>query len=295
MARAAVKAKQQAQRKAAAPAKARARGRRKHAAGGNPNQQLFFMRMRRKVKWIYFLLAILFALTFALLGVGSGQNSGLDQIFNGLIGGGGSSVSKAQHAVDKNPRSPAAYRKLATAYEQHGQSAGAVGALETYVTLNKKDASAWAELGGLQLSQASQFAQAYQDATTAQQLAAPSQSFLPSGTLGTAIGQNKVEQIAAQTANANTNSLYQEATAKYQDALTSYQQVAKIHPDDPNAQFQLATAAQNAGNYPVAVTALKKYLKLDPSSPQKAQVQALIKQLSPAPAKPAKTSKKTKK
>ncbi|HVS84357.1 MAG TPA: hypothetical protein VHD91_01840, partial [Gaiellaceae bacterium] len=110
MARAAVKAKQQAQRKAAPPTRARTRGRRKHAGGGNPNQDLFFMRMRRQVKWVYVLLAVLFALTFAVLGVGSGQNSGLDQIFSGLFGGGGSSISKAQHAVTKNPQSPKAYR-----------------------------------------------------------------------------------------------------------------------------------------------------------------------------------------
>ena len=296
MARAAVKAKQQAQRKkaAAAPARARSRGRRKHAGGGNPNQKLFFIRMRRSAKPIYLLLAVLFALTFAVLGVGSGQNSGLDQIFNGLFGGGGSSISKAQKKVDKNPRDAAAYRSLATAYEEHGQNAGAEGALQTYLTLKKKDATAWSELGGLELSDAQQAANAYSSAVNQQQLASPSASFLPTGTLGTAIGQNRIEQIASQNANSSTNVLYQEAAAKFQSALTAYQNVAKLRPNDPNAQFQLATAAQDAGQNATAVAALTRYLVLYPTSPQRAQIEALIKQISGAPISSGKPNKKKK-
>jgi hypothetical protein len=61
MARAAVKAKQQAKAKAAQPAKTRARGRRRHSGGGNPNQDLFFVRLRRHQKWVYAALAVVFA------------------------------------------------------------------------------------------------------------------------------------------------------------------------------------------------------------------------------------------
>lgn len=294
MARAAVKAKQQARGKAAQPVKARARGRRKHSGGGNPNQQLFFERMRRHAKWAYVVLAVLFAVTFAALGVGSGQSSGLDQIFSGLNifgSGGGSSISKAQKEVDKNPNSPKAYRDLANAYESKGQTGGAIGALISYTGIKKKDANAWAELGSLQLQQAQQFAGAYQAAAAEQQAAAPSQSFLPTGTLGTAIGTNKIEQAAATQASTGTSELYSQAVQTYQSALTSYQTVAKLRPNDPNAQFEVATAAQNAGDYPAAVAALKKYLKLNPATTQRAQILSLIKRLSPAPAKQAKPKK----
>src|SRR5436190_9403469 len=121
MARAAVKAKQQAQRAkgGAAANKARPHGRRRHAAGGNPNQDLFFTRLRRKAKWVYVLLAVLFAITFAFLGVGSGSG-GLDQLVSGLNifgGGGGNSVSKAQSYIKKHPNEGKGYRDLATAYE----------------------------------------------------------------------------------------------------------------------------------------------------------------------------------
>src|SRR5436190_4458222 len=124
MARAAVKAKQQAQRAkgGAAANKARPHGRRRHAAGGNPNQDLFFIRLRRSAKPVYVLLAVLFAITFAFLGVGSGS-SGLDQLFSNLNifgGGNGKSVSGAQKEIQKHPNAPTGYRDLATAYEAKG-------------------------------------------------------------------------------------------------------------------------------------------------------------------------------
>jgi tetratricopeptide (TPR) repeat protein len=296
MARAAVKAKQQAKAKAQ-PAKAarRTRGRRGHASGGNPNQQLFFSRLRRQAKFMYVLLAVLFAATFAFLGVGSGS-SGLSDLFSGLNifgSGGGSSISKAQKEVASNPAK--GYRDLATAYEQNGDTVQAIGALQSYTALRKKDANAWAELGGLQLSHAQTFVTQYQDAAAAQAAAAPSQPFLPTGTLATAIGTNPIEQAAAQGASDVTNTFYQSAVAAYQDALTSYKTVAKLRPNDANAQFQLASAAQSAGDYPTAVTALKQYLKLNPATTQRSQIESLIKQLSPAPAKPAKKKPKTSK
>src|SRR3954452_20272696 len=126
MARAAVKAKQAAKAKAKPKAAARPHGRRKHAAGGNPNQQLFFMRLRRQAKWVYVLLAVLFAITFAFLGVGSGTN-GLDQLFSGLnfFGGGGPSVSKAKKPIRDHPNEAKGFRDLATAYEAKGDTADA--------------------------------------------------------------------------------------------------------------------------------------------------------------------------
>lgn len=298
MARAAVKAKQQAKAKAAKaqPAKAarRTRGRRGHASGGNPNQQLFFSRLRRQAKFMYVLLAVLFAATFAFLGVGSGSG-GLSGLFSGLniFGGGGSSISNAQKEIAKNPAK--GYRDLATAYEQHGDTVEAIGALESYTKLRKKDVSAWGELGGLQLSQAQAFVTQYQSAAAAQAAAAPSQPFLPTGKLATAIGANPIEQAVSQGASNVTNTLYQSAVLAYQSALTSYKTVGKLRPTDANAQLQLANVAQSAGDYTTAVAALKKYLKLNPETTQKAQIQKLIKQLSPAPSKPAKKKKKTSK
>jgi Flp pilus assembly protein TadD len=284
MARAAVKAKQ-AQQRAAQPPKAARRsggGRRKHAGGGNPNQQLFFSRLRRRAKFAYFILAILFAVTFAFLGIGSGS-SGLDQLFQNIniFGSSSSSVSKALKQVQKHPNDPAAFRKLATAYEAKSDTINAISTLQQYTTLKPKDAGVWAELGGLQLQNAQQFASDYQAVATNQQLSAPSAIFAPAATspLGKALGTNKVEQAAAATLNVQLQQLSQQANLGFQNAVASFQKVAALEPNNSNAQFQLAQAAQTAGSTTVAVGAYKKYLKLNPNSPSASQIKALIKQL----------------
>jgi cytochrome c-type biogenesis protein CcmH/NrfG len=290
MARAAVNAKAKAKTGAKqAPAPQRRHsggGRRRHAAGGNPNQQLFFMRLRRQAKWVYVLLAVLFAVTFAFLGVGSGSGSGLDQLFNGLhiFGGGGNDVAKAQKIIKEDPNKPEGYRKLATAYEGKGDTGNAVSALQDLTRIQPKNASAWSELGGLQLSQANDYLTQYQQAYQARQLATPSASFLPSGKLGTALGTNKVEQVAAQRVDTVVSDLQQRTQLAYNNALTSYDQVTQLTPKDANAWFQMAQTAQQAGNYSAALKGYKRYLKLNPGSSNRAQIEQLIKQLGPAAA-----------
>ncbi|HZT85282.1 MAG TPA: hypothetical protein VE984_07675 [Gaiellaceae bacterium] len=277
MARAAVKAKQQARSKAKVQARpARARGRRRHAGGGNPNQQLFFVRLRRGQKWLYALLAVVFAATFAGVGVGSGGGS-LSQLWTGIFGGGGgSSVSKARAEIKDNPAK--GYRDLATAYESSSKNALAINALQSYVGIKKKDANAWAELGSLELTQAQKYATQYRSAQQAAQLADPSAPFLPSGTLATAVGTNAAYQTTSQRASARATQLFQQATGALNAAVTDYQHAAKTRPHDATIREELATAAENAGNYTVAVGAWRAYLRLYPSSPLRAQVEARLKQ-----------------
>lgn len=301
MARGAVKAKQaqslkeqKSGRATKASAKASQRGRKRHASGGNPNQQLFFSRLRRQAKPAYLILAVLFAVTFAFLGVGSGANSGLDQLFSGLniFGRGGSSVSKALKDVQKHPSDPKGFRDLATAYEAKGDTPSAISALLQYTTLKPKDVKAWSELGGLQLAQAQDYVSRYQAASQNQQLAAPSQAFRPSGKLGTALGTDPIEQAAASSAGSSTSDLYQRASLAYSGAISSYKTLVRLQPANANAQFQLAQAAQTAGDRTTAIAAYRAFVKLNPDSSTAAQVRQLIKQLSPAPAAPAKKSKK---
>jgi len=283
MARAAVKAKQAQRSKSAAP-KTRPHGRRGHAGGGNANQQLFFMRLRRQAKWIYVLLAVLFAITFAFLGVGSGQSSGLDQLFSGINifgGGNGKSVSSAQKEIQKHPNDPKGYRDLATAYEAKGDTQNAIGALQQYTAHKPKDANAWSELAGLQTTQAQNYYNDYVNAYQAQQLAAPSQAFLPTGKLGTAIGTNPIESAQSTQAQGAVTDLQSKVQIAYNGAVSSWQALAKLRPKDANTWFELGQSAQTAGDSTTAVKAYKTYLKLDPSSSNAAQIKQLIKQLSP--------------
>ena len=274
MARAAVKAKQQA-KKAAQPTKTRARGRRRHSGGGNPNQDLFFVRLRRHQRWVYAALAVVFGLSFVLLGVGSGGNGGLIENFTGLFSGnGGSSVSKAQDEIKKNPAK--GYQDLALAYEQKGDLKNASEALKSYLVIKKKDAATWATLAGLEMSQGTKFATQYQNAQQAAQTADPSAPFLPGGVLGSAVGQNPTYQGASQDAATRTSLFYQKAVGAYGDAVTHYQRASKLRPKNTSYLQQLATAAQNAGNTKVTVNALKRYLKVDPNAPQRKLIEKQI-------------------
>ena len=286
MARAAVKAKQ-AQRAKAAPPKQRQGGRRRHASGGNPNQDLFFIKIRRKQRWVFALLAGLFAITFAFLGVGSGTQ-GLDQLFNNInIFGGhhGPSVSSAQKAIQKHPTEAKGYRDLATAFEAKGDTAGAITALQQYTGIKPKDAAAWSELAGLQATQAQSYLNDYQNAYTALQLASPSQSFVPtSGKLAAAFS-NPIENAQRSSVQSAVSDLQQKVSLAYNGAVGSWQHVTGLQPKNLNAWFQLAQAAQTAGQTTTAVSAYKRYLKLNPSSTSAPQIRAIIKQLSPAPPK----------
>ena len=286
MARAAVKAKQ-AQRAKAAPPKQRQGGRRRHASGGNPNQDLFFIKIRRKQRWVFALLAGLFAITFAFLGVGSGSQ-GLDQLFNNInIFGGhhGPSVSSAQKAIQKHPTEAKGYRDLATAFEAKGDTAGAITALQQYTGIKPKDAAAWSELAGLQATQAQSYLNDYQNAYTALQLASPSQSFVPtSGKLAAAFS-NPIENAQRSSVQSAVSDLQQKVSLAYNGAVGSWQHVTGLQPKNLNAWFQLAQAAQTAGQTTTAVSAYKRYLKLNPSSTSAPQIRAIIKQLSPAPPK----------
>ena len=283
MARAAVKAKQ-AERAKAAPPKARPHGRRRHAGGGNQNQQLFFTRLRRQAKYIYVLLAVLFGVTFAFLGVGSGTNGGLDQLFSGLNifgGGGGKSVSSAQKDIAKHPNDPRGYRDLATAYEAKGDTADAITALQQYTIHKPKDAKVWAELAGLQTTQAQTYYNDYVNAYQVQQLAAPSRPFLPTGTLGTAIGTNPIEAAQSSQAQGSVSDLQSKVQLAYNGAENSWRELSKLRPKDANTWFQLGQSAQTAGDTTTAVKAYKQYLKLDPTSSNAAQIRQILKQLSP--------------
>jgi tetratricopeptide (TPR) repeat protein len=275
MARAAVKAKQQARAKAQPAKTARTRGRRRHSGGGNPNQQLFFVRLRRGQKWLYALLAVVFAATFAGVGVGSGGGS-LSQLWTGIFGGGGSSISKAQGEIKDHPAK--GYRDLANAYESHGDNHQAISALQSYLAIKKKDAEAWAELGSLEQGLAQTYATRYQNAQQASQLADPSTPIQPTGPLAQAVGTNAAYQTASQQAATRTSQLFQQATTALNQAVTDFKHASKLRPRDATVKEELAAGAESAGNYKLAVNAWQAYLKLYPNSPLRGQVEARLKQ-----------------
>jgi len=158
------------------------------------------------------------------------QDGGLDQLFSGLnfFSSSGTSVSKAQKEIKDHPNSGKGYRDLATAYEGKGDSVNAISALQQYTVQKPKDAAAWSELGGLQFTQAQNYLSAYQAASNARQLAAPSTAFLPTGKLGQGIGTNQIEQAAASQVDATLQDLQSRTQLAYTNAVGSYQKAAEL-------------------------------------------------------------------
>ena len=251
MARAAVKAKQQAKAKAQ-PAKARAA----RAAAAQRRRQPEPGALLRPAAappevGVRACSRSSSRLGFVGVGVGSGNGGGLQQLYTGLFGGsGGSSVSKAQDEIKKDPAK--GYRDLATAYEQKGDTAQAITALKSYLALKKKDADAWGELGGLELSQGNTYATQYQQAQQAAQAADPSAPFLPGGTLGSAVGQNPAYagRVAAG-GEPDVDALPAGDGRVRGSAVTDYQKASKLQP----AQHDVPPAARDGrGRTPATAT-----------------------------------------
>jgi tetratricopeptide (TPR) repeat protein len=247
-------------------------------------QTMFFMRLRRSTKPVFIFLAIVFALSFVLLGVGSGS-SGIGDLLRGNIhffGGGsssGTSVSGAQKRIAKNPRDAAAYHDLARAYETKGDTAKAIDALNSYTRLRPKDTSALTELAGQYLSQADA---ARQQAIAAQSALTTASLFTPypvGGKLGTALGQNPITDASTSSAQTAFTTAYQKMQTAYSAGVGVYKRLAKRTPNDPTVQLQLASTAESANDAKTAVAAYKRFLRLAPDDPSAPSVKQHVKQL----------------
>jgi tetratricopeptide (TPR) repeat protein len=254
-------------------------------------EQLFFSRLRVHAKWVYVFLAVAFALTFALLGVGSGSTgiSGALQNFFSSNGGSGPSISGLESKTQKQPSNAAAWRALATAYEQKHRTSDAVNALQQYTALRPKDQSALQELAAQYTAQATTYSQQAQQAQAAAQVANPTATFAPSSTspLGKVFTSttglsSPIGSAAASEANTLASAAIQEFNTSIKSAETTYQKLAKLAPNDASTQIQLGQAAQSAGDTATAVAAYKKFLKLAPTDPLAPQVRSVLKQLAPA-------------
>jgi hypothetical protein len=237
------------------------------------------------------LLAILFAATFAVLGVGSGQG-GLDQLFNNIFGGGGgTSLSSLQHKVQKEPGNAKAWNDLALKYGEKQRTSDAIGAMTHYTGLRPKDASGFSQLAQFQLQQA-------QSQTTDWQLAqslanvwasAGYRPVVTTGKLAKGLGTDPfVQAVQTQGSTAQSAASVKRATAQqsYTTALATLQKVAKLQPQSADAQLQIAGAADAALNglqdtafAATEVNAYKRLEQLDP--PNKAQYAQRVKQLKP--------------
>src|SRR3954469_2333838 len=113
--------------------------RRPRAAGGGAGMvedTMFFPKLRAHARWMFALIAIVFAASFVFLGVGSGAGGIGDLLqgnwsdFFGSSGSGASAqIKKDQERIDKNPKDYAAYRDLAAAQASDDKLDAAIATL----------------------------------------------------------------------------------------------------------------------------------------------------------------------
>jgi tetratricopeptide (TPR) repeat protein len=259
--------------------------------GGKP---LFFERIRRNTKWVFVLLALVFALSFVLLGVGSGS-SGLGDLlqgnFSGLFGGGGgASIRSAQKQIAKHPNDPAGYKKLAQAYENRNDVDAAIPPLVTYVGMRPHDVATLQDLAARYQDRVQRLQTYYSDVQSSSTTAQPPAALAldPTSSLGKALSQ---DQITTALQNASTDRLdaIQSALTDAQNGLVStYQKIVAAQPDDPTNLLQLAQAAQSVGDTATETSAYLRFLKLAPDDPSAPDVRKQLKALTqPATTTPA--------
>ena len=249
---------------------------------------MFFPMLRRQARWVFVLLAMIFAGSFIFLGVGSGS-TGLGDILNGWLnrtGSSGPSASKLEQETRDRPRDATALRELVTAYETDQRIDDAAKALERYVALRPKDVDAQQELTGLyqrQLQDLNVEAQAAQAATPTTETS----TFRPASTtpLGQAYAapgalQDPIDAAGTSSLQATFSGLQVRAEAIQTRLLAASKRVVALDPTDPTAQYQLAQIADARGDTAAALAAYRQFLKLSPDDPLAATAKDRIKQLS---------------
>jgi tetratricopeptide (TPR) repeat protein len=230
-------------------------------------------------------LALVFAGGFIFFGVGTG-NSGLGDIFSegGFFRGGGASISKLQKEVEKHPGNADAYRKLASALRTKERHEEAIDPLERYTQLRPKDAGALQELAGLYLERARRY---YEELNVINyQLASiPGGGFAvpPSSFLAKELQKDPFYKAIVTDLTTKQS----EVAAKFNAALASradaYKRaVAALPADDtslPGTVFAWARAAEEAQDYPTALKAYQRYLKLAPDSGLARDARTAIKRI----------------
>jgi len=281
MARAAAKRNRSAGKAARPVAAEPKRARRK--AEKTLEDELFFTRLRGHAKWAFALLAIVFAGSFVFLGVGSGNSSGLGDVFQNLFTGGSApSIEELQEKLAKSPRDKAALTDLAQALERDGRYPEAIAAYRTYLATRPKDEDVLASLALVYQTQAQAAANDANLAARDASIAAPAAQFRPgSGALGNALG-SFVDPLA-QAASSEAEQRYQEAVGRYQaangEALGVYKQLSELSPNDSASLLRWAQAAEGAGDVKTALNVYGRFVKRFPTDPLVVDVRQRIKDL----------------
>ncbi len=245
---------------------------------------MFFPRLRRQAKWVFLLLAVIFAGGFVFFGVGSGS-TGLGDLLRGnfnIFGSNSgstnsSAVKSALKKTQAHPKDPNAWNDLATAYQTDGKLTESNAALEHVLKLKPNDIGALQRVAGFYETKAQN------KETEAQNLQAQAPLSL-AGVLGVSstspIGQALSNDPTSQQLTQKAQAAFTEANTALQKDTDLYKRIAKLQPNDVNTQFHYAQLADITGDTTAAIKAYKQVVKLAPTDPSAQQAKQRIAVLS---------------
>jgi tetratricopeptide (TPR) repeat protein len=243
---------------------------------------MLFEKIRRTQKPVFITLGLVFALSFVFLGVGSGVGGISLGDLLGTSSGTGASISDLNDKVRSNPKDANSWLQLARAYESSGNVDSALGAYQQYLALKPDDVSTISAAATLYESRA----RTSNDRATYYQTLASRYQAATSALPGNLTQFSSV--IASPVVTALQTPLQQKATTAQQQvrsdltqAIALWKKASAINPKDASYVQALTNDALNAQDYKTAYEGLNRYLQLVPDTPDKAQLQKLLKQLKP--------------
>ena len=256
--------------------------------------QLFFARLRRHTKWMFVLLALVFAVGFVAFGVGSGSTGvgGIGDIFNSVFGksssGIDSRISDDQKKLAANPGDVQTAIDLSTLYQQKQQNSKAIAVLKNTSAVQPKNLDVLNAIAGIYRNEASAARNVAADA----QNALASRAVTPPGLdMNSSIGQAFSGDPLSQDLRAKATEAFSNLTTAYSKAESAYKDVAdaaKGTSQEPNSQLALASVAVEAvqitgqtSDIQVAINAYERYLKLEPNGVSANQARQTLAQLKP--------------
>ncbi len=261
--------------------------------------------IRNRKGWIggvFFLLAAIFALSFVIGGVGTGNQASLSDIFgNNSANGSGTttaqpeSITALQKTVKAQPKNAQAWSDLADAYASATRPSDEAEAWRHYTALKPANLNGLQRLALAEAQVATNFsnqAQSYQQAASAS--SPGNDSTFAGGTLGS-LSQDPVSQAqAASQSDQQTAALIKasgfakKATSWWQKSADTYGKVVGLPAFKKNdlaatVWLNYGSAAQSANDTKAAIKAYGAFLKIAPNDANAPQVKTILKQLKATP------------
>jgi tetratricopeptide (TPR) repeat protein len=259
--------------------------------------------IRNRKGWIggvFFVLAGIFALSFIIGGVGTGNNASLSDIFNSNGSGGTgtsgqpASITSLQKKVKAQPSNAQAWQALADAYAGASRPSDEAGAWQHYVVLKPVNLDGLQRLALAQAQVATTFsnqAQSYQQSASSS--SPGNDSTFTGGTLGS-LSQDPVSQAeAASQTDQQTAALLKagvfakRASTWWKKSAGTYGKIVVLPAFAKNdlaatVWLNYGSAAQSANDTKAAIKAYDAFLKLAPDDVNAPQVKSILKQLKTA-------------